>query len=243
MTQQKKLEENKVMLITGSSRGLGYDLTNHYLNSGWLVFGCSRAEGTIEHENYFHSSLDISNEKEVRSWVKTSFNTHKKIDALICNAGLVQSALFMAVTPGNLFQSFLDSNISGVFYPAREVAKYMTRNRSGRIILISSTMVAMREPGTSIYSSTKAFATQMIKVLAKEVASCNITCNVIAPAMMSTDSSKELSNKEEWKQSMLDIQTIPRVIESNEICSTSDFFLSNGARSITGQIVNLGVVD
>ena len=242
----KKIGESsnlKVLVITGSSRGLGLDMANHYLENGWTVFGCSRGESTIDHEKYTHTSLDLSSENEVRSWIKSAYNINKKIDGLVCNAGLVQSALVMALTSGELFQSFLDTNISGVFYPVREATKYMTKNKSGRIILISSTMVAVKEPGTSIYSSTKAFSTQMLKVLAKEVASCNITCNIIAPAMMNTDSSRDLSIKEEWKQAMLDLQIFPRIIESDEICSASDFFLSEGARSITGQVVNLGVVD
>lgn len=235
--------DSKVLVITGSSRGLGYAIATHYLSKGWLVFGCSRGEGTLNHSSYTHSSLNISDESEVRSWIKTVFNKSKKIDALVCNAGLVQSALFMAITPSDLFHSFIDSNISGVFYPTREVAKRMTRNRSGRIILISSTMVAAKEPGTAIYSSTKAFGTQMMKVLAKELSSCNITCNIIAPAMMNTESSQELSTKEEWKQNMLGIQTFPRVIESEEILAALDYLLSDGARSVTGQVINIGLVD
>jgi 3-oxoacyl-[acyl-carrier protein] reductase len=233
----------KVLVITGSSRGLGYAIATHYLSNGWLVYGCSRGEGTITHSSYTHASLNISNESEVRSWIKTVFNKNKRIDALVCNAGLVQASLFMAITPGDLFNSFLDSNVSGVFYPTREVAKCMTRNRTGRIILISSTMVAAKQPGTAIYSSTKAFGTQMMKVLAKELSSCNVTCNIIAPAMMNTESSKELSTKEEWKQNMLGIQTFPRVIESEEILAALDYFLSNGARSVTGQVINIGLVD
>jgi 3-oxoacyl-[acyl-carrier protein] reductase len=236
-------ETPKIFLITGTSRGLGRGLALHYLAKGHIVIGCSRGTSTIDSVNYIHSSLDLANENEVRSWINTVRKKFKKIDVLICNAGLVQSTLFLSLTSGQLLEDFLKTNIMGSFFPIREASKTMALQKYGRIIVISSTMVPLREKGTSIYSSTKSFLTQMTKVLANELASLNITCNVIAPAMMSTSSSEELAKNEDWFQNMLKLQTIPRIIEIEEVCHVSDFFVSDSARSITGQVIYLGLVD
>lgn len=236
-------DSSKVILITGSSRGLGKSLALHYLDQGYIVVGCSRGASTINANSYEHSTFDLSNENEVRTWVNQARRKHKKIDVLICNAGLVQSTLLLSLTSGELLDSFLKSNILGSFFPIREVSKSMSTQKSGRIIVISSTMVPLREKGTSIYSSTKSFLTQMTKVLANELATLNITCNVIAPGMMWTSSSEELAKDADWHKRMLELQTIPRLITDREVAHVADFYISEHASAITGQVVYLGLVD
>ena len=233
----------KVILITGTSRGLGRNLTLHYLEKGFAVFGCSRGKSTVESPRYQHTILDLADEFQVRSWVNQSRKKFGRIDVLICNAGLVQSTLFLSLTPTQLVDSFLKSNILGVFHPLREASKYMTQQNFGRILVISSTMVPLMEKGSSIYSSTKSFITQMTKVLAKELAPKNITCNIIAPGMMWTSSSEDLAKDSEWHKRMLELQTIPRIIEDKEVCHVADFYISEHASAITGQVVYLGLVD
>lgn len=235
--------KDEVVVITGTSRGLGKFLALHFIQSGNTVYGCSRGKGAINSPNYKHSSIDLSKEEEVRTWVRSIKKEAPKISYLICNASIVQSALFLSVTPGDLFQNFLNSNVTSVFYTVREFSKIMARNGYGRIVLISSTMVAARGVGTSIYSSTKAFTTQMIKVLSKELAARNVTCNVVAPGLMETESSKELSGSEKWKSEVLGLQTIPRAIEYTEISNVIDFYFSPSSGAVTGQVINIGLVD
>ena len=237
------LDSQRVVLITGTSRGLGKSLAAYYLKKGCFVAGCSRGESSLSETSYEHTSLDLADENQVRSWVNQTRKKHKKIDVLICNAGLVQSTLLLAVTSSELLDTFLKSNILGTFYPIREAAKYMAVQKHGRIVVISSTMGPLREKGTSIYSSTKSFLTQMTKVLAKEMAAQNVTCNVVAPGMMWTSSSEELAKDQDWHKRMLELQTIPRIIEDYEVCHAVDFFVSDEAKSITGQVVYLGLVD
>jgi 3-oxoacyl-[acyl-carrier protein] reductase len=232
-----------VAVITGTSRGLGKSLAEHFLNQEYQVSGCSRGESVLSHPQYSHSSLDISDEKQVRSWIREVKRNVGRIDVLICNAGLVQSALLLGMTPGDVMESFLKVNIGGVFYTLREVSKVMMTQGSGRIITISTTMVALHEEGTSVYSATKSAVTEMTKILAKELAPKGVTCNVIAPAMMWTDASKKLSHGVDWKQRMLKLQAIPRIIKMDEICHVADFFISPLSSAITGQVVFLGIVD
>ena len=231
-----------VIVITGTSRGLGRSLAEYYLEKGFTIAGCSRGETTIAHSQYHHTSCDVADEASVVSWIRMVRKQLGGIDVLICNAGLVRSALFLSVTPGSVMESFLQTNIAGVFYAMREVSKVMVGKGSGRIIAISSTMVALHEEGTAVYSATKSAITEMTRVLAKELAPRGITCNVVAPGMMWTDSSKELAKSLEWKDYMLKRQTITRVLKDEEICNVTDFFISPLSSAVTGQVIYLGVV-
>ena len=231
-----------VAVITGSSRGLGKSLAQYFLNKDYVVAGCSRGEGAIVHKNYQHYKVDVGNEAEVRSWVRKVKNDFKKVDLLICNAGLVRSALFLSMTPSDEMESIVRTNYIGVFYVLREISKVMALRGSGRIITISSTMTLLHEEGTAVYSATKAAVTETTKVLAKELAPRGITCNVIAPAMMWTDSSEALSKGGDWQKRMLEKQIFPRLIETEEICHIADFFASPKSSAITGQVIYIGMV-
>jgi 3-oxoacyl-[acyl-carrier protein] reductase len=230
-------------VISGTSRGLGHALAEHFLETGYSVSGCSRGDATIEHSSYEHSCVDVRNEAEVQKWARDVRRSSRNVDVLITNAGLARSALFLSMTPGDVFEDFLNTNFAGVFYVLREFSKLMIRQGSGRILTISSTMAALHQEGTACYSATKSAVTEMTKVLARELAPQNITCNVIAPAMMETDASAELAKSDEWREQMLALQTFPRIIEMNEICHTADFLISEKAGSITGQIIYIGLVD
>jgi 3-oxoacyl-[acyl-carrier protein] reductase len=231
-----------VAVITGTSRGLGKSLAQYFLKKDYVVVGCSRGEGAIEDKNYRHYKVDVGNEAEVRSWVRKVKSEFKKVDLLICNAGLVRSALLLSMTPSDEMESIVSTNYIGVFYVLREISKVMALRGSGRIITISSTMTLLHEEGTAVYSATKAAVTETTKVLAKELAPRGITCNVIAPAMMWTDSSEALSKGGDWQKRMLEKQIFPRLIETEEICHIADFFASPKSSAITGQVIFIGMV-
>jgi 3-oxoacyl-[acyl-carrier protein] reductase len=232
----------KLIVVTGSSRGLGKKIAQHYLAEGFVVAGCSRGDSSIVHEHYFHQSLDLASEKDVRSWVRQLRKGEYQIEGLICSAGMVRAALFLSITPDDVMDAFIQNNFVGVFHVMREVSKLMAANRYGRIIAITSTLVSLHEEGSSIYSATKAAVTEMTKILAKELASSGVTCNIVAPGLMDTGPSRELSKSGDWKQRMLEKQTIERVIELDEVCHACDFFISPKASSITGQTIHLGLV-
>jgi len=234
-------ESKKVAVITGASRGLGRALAEHFLAKSYVVAGCSRGEATISHPDYHHAAVDIRNETAVQGWARSLRREHGGVDVLIANAGLARSALYLSVTPGDVFDDFLRVNFAGVFYTLREISKLMLGRPDARIITISSTMVPLHQEGTACYSATKAAIEEMTRVLAKELAPQGITCNVIAPAMMDTDASQELAKDKDWKDRMLRLQTIPRVIAMDEVCHVADFFVSPLSGAVTGQVVYLGL--
>ena len=229
-----------VMLITGTSKGMGRAVAEHFVAKGYSVAGCSRGKATLETKGYYHSEVDVSDESQVRSWVRKVGKDFGRIDILICNAGSVQSALLMTVTPSNILQTFLNTHIAGTYYVCREVSKIMIRHKYGRIITVSSLGVPLHLEGTSAYSATKSAVIEMTKILAKELAPAGITCNVFSPALYITDAAEAMGK--EWARRLLDKQTIKRTVTIEEICNVISFYLSPESAPITGQVINMGLV-
>ena len=234
--------ENKppVIIITGTSKGIGQGMAHHFLALGFRIAGCSRGSATIEHENYHHTAVDIGDEGQVRSWVRSVKNQFKRIDILVCNAGHAPANLLMTMTPGSVLMDLLQVNIAGSYYICREVSKVMLLQRSGRIITTSSMAVGLHEEGTSAYSASKAAIVEMTKVMAKELAPAGITCNVIAPSMLMTDAVTVLG--EEIIQRALSKLTIKRVVTIEEVCNVVSFFSAAESSCITGQVIHMGLV-
>jgi 3-oxoacyl-[acyl-carrier protein] reductase len=229
-----------VMILTGTSKGIGKGIAEHFLNKNYIVFGCSRGTATIESANYYHTQLDVSNEKQVREWIRSIKNTSQEIDILVCNAGIAPAAILMTMTSGSTIEDLLKINIAGTYYVCREVAKVMMSYRKGRIITLSSMSVGLHEEGTSAYSSSKSAIIEMTKIMAKELAPFDITCNVVAPSMYMTDAVKALGNDVITRA--LNKLTIKRVLRIEEICNVISFLSSPESSCITGQVIHMGLV-
>ena len=115
-----------VYLITGTRKGLGKLLAEHYLEKGFLVSGCSRGHATIQHENYLHFELDVSNEKSVISMIRQTRKTFGSIDVLLNNAGIA-AMNHVLTTPYQNARNVFDTNFFGTFLFSREVAKVMMK--------------------------------------------------------------------------------------------------------------------
>lgn len=229
-----------VMVITGSSRGMGRAMAEYFLAKGYKVFGCSRGDSTIDLKDYEHTKVDVGDESQVRAWVRKIKDQNGKIDVLICNAGSVQSALPMAMTSKDILENFMRSHVAGTYYVCREVSKVMIQNKYGRIITVSSLGVPLHLEGTSAYSATKSAVIEMTKILAKELAPLGITCNAFSPALFMSSAAKEFGD--EWAKKLLDKQTIKRTVTIEEICHVVSFFASKESSCVTGQVINMGLV-
>ncbi len=231
-----------VMVITGTSRGIGRGMAEHFSRKGWLVVGCSRGPGTLtDLPSYDHFQVDVSDEKQVREWVRAVKRKHGRIDALVCNVGLVKLGAMTGVTSTELFQSFVNSILVSTFLVCREFSKIMGLQRYGRIINLTSIMTQLHAPGTSAYSASKAAVVELTKVLAREVSGQGITCNVVSPSLVMTEASASFG--EEWKKNMLAMQTLPRPIEVAELCNIVDFFASPQSGCVTGQVIHTCLVN
>ena len=234
------MDDHLVMVITGTSRGIGRGMVEHFVAKGHRVAGCGRGPATLEIKGYQHAQVDVGDENQVRKWIRSIKKAYQRIDVLVCNAGLAPAAQLLTMTSGEVLEPLLRTNICGTYYVCREVAKVMVLQRSGRIITVSSMAVGLHEEGTSAYSASKSAVVEMTKILAKELAPLGITCNVMAPSMIMTEAVEALG--EAVATRALEKLTIKRTLTIEEICNVVSFFATPESRCITGQVIHMGLV-
>lgn len=231
---------NKVMVITGTRKGIGRYLAEYYLNKGLVVIGCSRSEIDLEHENYAHFCLDIADEAAVKKMISWSYRKYKRIDYLINNAGIA-SMNHSLLTPLYVAEKVFRTNVFGTFLFCREVGKIMVKREYGRIVNFTSVAVPLSLEGEAIYAASKSAIETLTKVLAKEFGRSGITCNAIGPSPIKTDLIKKIP--EEKIQRLLERQAINEFGSFEDVSNVIDFFISEECRMITAQILYLGGVN
>ena len=230
---------DRIIIITGTRKGIGRYLAEQYLQEGDIVYGCSRRICDIEHPNYHHTRLDVSDEAEVVSFVRNVYKNHKHIDVLINNAGCASMNHFL-LTPYDTAKKVFNTNFFGTFLMCREVAKYMVKNKSGRIVTYSTVAVALNLHGELVYSASKAAIEQLTRVLADEIGESGITVNAVGPTPIDTDLIKNVP--ENKLQDLLSHQCIKRFGQFEDVKNVIDFFLKPESNYITAQTIYLGGV-
>ena len=237
----------RVFIISGSRRGIGKALSEHYLGCGDIVVGCARSTSDIAHENYRHFILDINDEKAVVAMVRAAKKEFGKIDICLNNAGMA-SMNHILTTSYESAKTLVDVNFLGTFLLSREAAKAMISNKisnknsakSGVIINFSSVATPLCLEGEAIYAASKAACENLTKTMAKELASYSIRVNAIALAPVQTDLIKAVPKDK--INALLEQQAIKRFGEFDDIINVIDFFISQKSDFITGQIITLGGV-
>lgn len=228
---------SKIVLVTGTSRGIGKDLAERFLAAGHIVYGCSRGKSSISNDRYTHLELDVCQEESVVKAVRSISRTHGKIDWLVNNAGLA-SMNHLLTTPVGSARSLLEVNCLGTFLFVREVAKVMSRTKFGRIINVSSVAVRFQIEGEAMYAASKAAVEAFSKIASRELAPFGITVNVIAPGPIRTDLIAGVPSAK--IERIIDRQSIKRYCEFDDFFNTVEFFLSDKSSFITGQVITLG---
>jgi 3-oxoacyl-[acyl-carrier protein] reductase len=230
----------RVLLITGTSRGIGLGLAEHYLEKGDVVCGCSRAPAAIKHPGYSHFELDVANEPAVVAMVHAAVHQHGRIDGLLNNAGIASMNHALLSTTATA-QAIFATNFHGTFLFCREVAKAMVRQKSGRIVNFATVATPLRLEGESLYAASKAAVESFTQVLARELGPTGVTVNAVGPTPLPTDLIKNVPKAK--MDALLARQAIQRFAAIDDVVNVIDFFLSPHSGFITGQIVYLGGVN
>ncbi|BAY13163.1 3-oxoacyl-[acyl-carrier-protein] reductase [Calothrix sp. NIES-2098] len=235
----------QVAIVTGASRGIGraiaLELASYganvivnYASSGAAADSLV-AEITAAGGQALALQADVSKAEQVDSLFNAVIEKFKRIDILVNNAGITRDTLLLRMKPED-WQAVIDLNLTGVFLCTRAASKVMLKQRSGRIINITSVAGLMGNPGQANYSAAKAGVIGFTKTVAKEMASRGITVNAVAPGFIATDMTSNLSNTEE----LLKYIPLGRYGQPEEIAGMVRFLAADPAAAyITGQVFNV----
>ncbi len=237
--------DGKVAIITGSSRGIGKAAALALAEQGAkVVVNYARSGGAADEViaeitgnggEAIALQADVSKADEVDAMVKATLDKFGRIDVLVNNAGITRDTLLLRMKPED-WQAVIDLNLTGVFLCTRAVSKIMLKQRSGRIINISSVAGLMGNPGQANYSAAKAGVIGFTKTIAKELAPRGITANAVAPGFIATDMTEDLKNTED----ILKYIPLGRYGQPEEVAGLIRFLAADPAAAyITGQVMNV----
>ena len=231
------MTDSTVMLITGTSRGIGRSLVEYYTEAGCQVIGCSRTLINEDLQNYYHYCLDIGDEPTVKKMFSDIRKRYGRLDVLINNAGIASMNHSM-ITPIHTVRSVLETNVIGTFLFCREAARLMQPRRCGRIINFTTVAIPLKLEGEAVYAASKAAVITLTHIMAKEFGSFGITVNAIGPSPIKTDLIRGVSK--EKLELLIQSQAIKRYGEYKDVINVIDFFISPKSDFITGQVLFLG---
>jgi 3-oxoacyl-[acyl-carrier protein] reductase len=236
----KQENDKRVMLVTGTSRGIGKHLVEHYLARDFEVIGCSRSPTAHEAaEHYRHFQLDVSDEAAVKQMFAEINRSFRRLDVLINNAGIA-SMNHILLTPVHTARNILETNFIGTFLFCREAARLMKRNRFGRIVNFATVATPLRLEGEAVYAASKAAVISFTEIIARELAPFGITANTVGPTPIRTDLIRAVPP--EKIEQLVERQAIKRLGEMRDVANVIDFFIRPESDFITGQAVFLGGV-
>tara|TARA_Y100001968_G_scaffold296094_1_gene304033 strand:- start:21701 stop:22462 length:762 start_codon:yes stop_codon:yes gene_type:complete len=241
--------QSKICLITGGSRGIGYSIAHLYASHGAKVIICGKDPERINiaglslkkefGDNSIHYfQCDVSNELEVKNLFKKIFNLpEKRLDVMVCNAGVLDDALIGMVSKSQIEKVF-SINTFGILYCCQYASRLMGRSKKGgSIINISSIIGTNGNEGQAVYSGSKAAVIGITKSLSKELAAQNIRVNAIAPGFIDTEMTRSLDEKK-YNERISSIK-LSRVGTPLDIAKSSLFFASDISNYVTGQILGV----
>lgn len=237
---------NKVAFITGATRGIGRQIALTLAKEGFDIAINYRKENEdlietktmVEDQKVkcFTVQGDVSSFEDSERMVKDIIEEFNHIDILVNNAGITKDMLLMRMKKED-FESVIGVNLVGTFNITKNVIPYMMKNRSGRIINVSSVVGISGNAGQTNYSASKAGIIGFTKSLAKEVGSRNIIVNAVAPGFIETQMTDVL--KEDVKEEISKTIPLKRMGTVEDVANVVKFLASKDSSYITGQVINI----
>src|SRR5258706_13686170 len=237
--------EGRVALVTGASQGIGHACALALAREGASVAVAARnrqkldelvSEITTAGGKSSAFVVDVADEEQVKSGIKSALAQFGKIDILVNNAGITRDQLVMRMKRAD-WDTVLNTNLTSAYLCIQQVIGSMLKQRWGRIINVTSVLGQMGQAGQANYAASKAGLIGLTMAMAREVASRNITCNAVAPGFIETSMTAVLS--EELKQSAVKMIPLGRVGAPQDVASAVSFLASEEASYITGHVLNV----
>ena len=231
---------NKIVLVTGASRGIGLEVAKLFSMEGYKVVGTSRGDfnlgDLIGDSSAMSVQLDLMSKESINDLFEVLKSKDMLPSVLINNAGITKDQLFLRMKDKD-WDEVIETNLNGLFRVTKALIKPMVKNKFGRVINISSVAGLMGNSGQVNYSSSKSAMIGFSRSLAKELGSRNITSNVVAPGFIETDMTTFLNDDEKIEVS----KNIPmkRFGTVEDVAKCIVFLASDKANYITGQIISV----
>ena len=235
--------KNKVVLVTGGSRGIGASIVRKFVEEEAKVYftylssksdAAEVAHSTKSPSHAIHLSCDVRKKEDVDKLVDEILEKESSLDILVNNAGIIRDGLFLTMQDED-WSDVMETNLGSVYFFSKAVAKQMLVQRSGRIINISSVIAELGGFGQANYAASKGAINAFTRALASELASKGVTVNAVAPGMVNTQMSSVVRSVagEKIKNRI----PVGDFAEPGEIASIVAFLASEEARYITGQVI------
>lgn len=238
--------ENKVAVVTGASRGIGREIARTLAARGAAVIvnycgSQARAAEAVEEIKAAGGIAeavwcDVSDFAKAGEMIDYVIKTYGRVDILVNNAGITRDGLLMKMSEAD-FDAVMDTNLKGAFHCMRHVARHMIKQRSGRIINISSVSGVLGNAGQVNYSASKAGVIGMTKAAARELASRGITVNAVAPGFIYTEMTEVLSDA--VKENIMAQIPLKCFGQTRDVANVVAFLASEEAGYMTGQVLSV----
>lgn len=236
----------KIALVTGAARGIGKEIALTLAGSGATVIvnyngSKERAEAVVSEIKANGGEAEamqcnVADFEASENMVKEAIAKYGRVDILVNNAGITKDNLIMRMSEAD-YDAVLDTNLKGAFNMIRHLSRYFLKQRSGKIINISSVSGVMGNAGQSNYSASKAGLIGLTKSVAKELASRNVCVNAVAPGFIATEMTEVLS--EDYQKKINEMIPLGRMGSTKDIANLVLFLAGNQSDYITGQVMHV----
>lgn len=240
-----QLLQNKIALVTGAGRGIGRAVALKLASQGADIICISRSAENAQKaasevqaagRKAWHYAVDVANTDQVAKAAEQAIKDAGRVDILVNNAGITKDDLLMRMS-AEAWDAVMDTNLKGAFNWIKALSRGFLKQRSGKIINITSVIGLIGNAGQANYAASKAGLIGLTKSVARELASRGITCNAVAPGFIKTDMTGGLT--EDQQKAILGQVPLARLGDPDDVANLVLFLASDMANYITGQVITV----